>query len=317
MSSKRSAYGYGAGLRWKKIILNVLLVAILLVILSLIPVSYFKLKGQNGNERRDLRESYQTGAFEAVYTKSGELLREKPLDSFLLTINGFSAYELAIAQINSFNMLSYIDNCIWSLRKALLFRENVSDGRIYYVLGKAYYYKGAGYADLAVRFLEKARNVSYKAGDIPEYLGLAYANIRDYRSSVAAFSMALTGDGGYPVANPSDILLLSIARSYMALEEDDPARAYLIRCLDISKDSRTIAAARLILGNMMLKSGDLEGAEAEYLKVIDENGESAEAHFQLGELYAAGGDTTRARAEWRRVLRIDPAYGPARNRLNL
>jgi Tfp pilus assembly protein PilF len=50
---------------------------------------------------------------------------------------------------------------------------------------------------------------------------------------------------------------------------------------------------------------------------MEEGGENAEAHFQLGELYAGGGDSTRARAEWRRAVRIDPAHGPARTRLNM
>ena len=217
-------------------------------------------------------------------------------------------------------MLAYINNCIWALRKALLFHENTADGRIHYVLGKAYYYKGSGYADLAVNYLEKARSASYRAGDIPEYLGLAYAGIRDYRNSVAAFSMALGDDQSdlhQTDIHQSDILLISIARSYLALGENDSARAYLIRCLDISKDSKTIAAARLLLGGIFLKNGDIAGAETEFLKVIEENGDNAEAHYQLGELYSVTGDNTRARAEWRRVLRIDPAHGPARSRLNV
>ncbi|MDR0497949.1 MAG: tetratricopeptide repeat protein [Treponema sp.] len=52
------------------------------------------------------------------------------------------------------------------------------------------------------------------------------------------------------------------------------------------------------------------------MKVLEENHENADAHYQLGELYAMEGDTTRARAEWRRALRLDPTHGPARGRLN-
>jgi tetratricopeptide (TPR) repeat protein len=237
------------------------------------------------------------------------MLKEKPLDSFLLTIHGFSSYQLAVAQINSYDMLSYIDESIWSLRKALLFRENSTDGRIFYVLGKAYFYKGHGYADLAVNYLEKARAAMYMAADIPEYLGLAYASIKDFRKSVSAFTLALTGE-------PSDVLLLSIARSYLALQEDESAKAYLVRSLEISKDSKTIAASRLLLGTILAKEGDVSGAEKEFLKVIEESGENADARYQLGELYALGGDPTRARAEWRRALRINPTHGPARSRLN-
>ena len=290
--------------------MKVLVGLILLVLLSVLPLTYFGLlRGRDGNERRLIRTLLESGAFEGAYSQSKEMLKEKPLDSFLLTMHGFSAYQLAIAQINTSDTLLFVDECIWSLRKTLLSGDNSSDGRIFYVLGKAYFYKGQEYADLAVKYLEKAK-ATYKAADIPEYLGLAYASIRDFRNSVEAFSDALSG------GQPSDLMLLSIARSYMALDEEDSAKAYLHRCLEVSVDSGTSAAAHLLLGNVYAKNGDFSGAENEYLKAIEKNGESAEVRYQLGELYALGGDTTRARAEWRRALRIDPTYGPARSRLN-
>jgi len=308
MPFKRSS-AFGAGFRRKRILKNILLGVMILAFLSLLPVFFLKIRSASRNESRELRDSFESGAFEAAYEQSNQMLKKKPLDFFLLTVHGFSAYQLAIAQTNTFDTLSFVDDCIWSLRKALLSRGN--DGRVLYVLGKAYYYKGSGYSDLAVSYLEKARAALYRAADIPEYLGLAYAAMRDFRSSVEAFSLALTGE-----TSPSDILLLAIARSYLALDEVEPAKAYLIRCLEITKDSKTTAAARLVLGNTLAKTGDVQGAEKEYLKVIEENGDNAEAHFQLGELYALGGDVTRARAEWRRAIRIDPAHGPARSRLN-
>ena len=314
MSSKRSVSAYGTGFKRKQIVQKVLLGAVILLFISLLPAVYLRLRSRGGDERQDLRVSFENGDFSASYSQSAEMLKEKPLDFYLLTIHGFSAYQLAIAQINNFDTLSYVDDCIWSLRKALLSGENASDGRIFYVLGKAYYYKGSGYADLAVSFLEKAMAAAYKAADIPEYLGLAYAAMRDFRSSVAAFTLALT-DGNS--AGPSDMLLLSIARSYHALEEYESARAYLMRCLEISRDSKTVTAARILLGGIHVKAGDYDGAEAEFLRVIEEYGENAEAHFQLGELYALGGETTRARAEWRRAVRIDPAHAAARGRLNI
>jgi tetratricopeptide (TPR) repeat protein len=286
------------------------LVIIALILISIIPAGFIKLRDSGGNERRELQSLWESSAFAESYAKSAGLLVQKPLDFFLLTVHGFSAYQLAIAQINNFDTLKYIDDCIWSLRKALLSKEGEKDGRLFYVLGKAYYDKGQGYADLAVAYLEKARAAGYEARDIPQYLGLAYAAIRDYRGSVAAFTLALGQD-------TSDILLLSIARSYIALEENDSARAYLLRCVEVSRDSRTKAASRLLLGGIFARAGDIPGAEDQYLKALEDGGENVEAHYQLGELYAAGGDTTRARAEWRRAVRIDPAHGPSRSRLNI
>jgi tetratricopeptide (TPR) repeat protein len=238
-----------------------------------------------------------------------------------LTLHGFASYELAIAQINSFDTLKYINDSIASLRKALLSKEGSADARLHYVLGKAYYYKGPSYADLAIRYLEMAREGAWAARDIPEYLGLAYASVRDYRNSVAAFSLALSsgadGDNQTGPGHPSDLLLLSIARSYTALGEQDSAMAYLARCLESSRDSDIRVTARLLMGDILGKSGDTAAAETQYLSILEEDGENADAHYQLGELYAAGGDTTRARAEWRRAVRIDPAHKPSRTRLNM
>jgi tetratricopeptide (TPR) repeat protein len=190
--------------------------------------------------------------------------------------------------------------------------HNNKDGRVFYVLGKAYRYKGPEYADLAVKYLEMAKNLSYDAIDIPEHLGLAYAAFGDYRSSVAAFSGSFV-----PGREPSDNLLLSIARSYMAMEEYNMAISYLQRCVDISPDSQSVVIARFMLAEIYRTLNDFDNAEIQLLSIIDETGETAEVHFQLGELYNLQGDTTRARAQWRIALRQDPTHARARVRLNI
>ncbi|GHT64208.1 hypothetical protein FACS1894110_03430 [Spirochaetia bacterium] len=286
------------------------------VVLVMVPVSLFSgLQNRPGNDRQNLLRLWEEGAYEEVFKLSKTALAERPMDYFLLTIHGFSAYQIGIAQINNFDTLIYIDECIWSLRKALLSKNSSVNGRVYYVLGKAYYYKGADYADLAVKYLEQALDASFVAEDTPEFLGLSYAAIHDYRNSVAAFTQALD-PAGYE-AGPSDILFLAIARSYIALGDQDLAKAYLLRCIEISRDSQRVTAARLLLAEILRKEGHFEEAEAQYMLILNESGENAEVHYQLGELYAAQGDTTRARAEWRRAVRIDPAHKGARERLGM
>ena len=261
-----------------------------------------------------MRRLWDSGEIEHAFNASAEALAAQPMDYFLLTIHGFAAYQLGISQINAHDTGIFIDECIRSLRKAMLLENAVKDGRVYYVLGKAYTYKGDAYADLAVQYLEKARSLSYAAADIPEYLGLAYAAAGDYRNSVAAFSLALEPVSG---SGPADTLLLSIARSYLALEEFDAARAYLLRCIEVSPDSNTVLAARFLLAEIALKAGDNEGAENQLMTILDEAGNNAEAHYRLGELYALRGDTTKARSEWRLALRADSAHAKARERLTM
>jgi len=273
---------------------------------------FFKLKNGANNEKRELLKVWDAGDYEQAFSLSKNALFQKPVDQFMLAINGFSAYQLGISQINSQNMLSFIDECIFSLRKALIHRESSKDGRIYYVLGKAYSYKGSEYSDLAIKYLLTADNLGFEARDIPEYLGLAYAAIGDYRNSVAAFSQAFIAD-----KQPSDNLLLSIARSYMAMEEYNIAVGYLNRCIEISPDSKSVTVARLLLAEIHKLTGDFTGAEEQYFTILSASGENAEVHYQLGELYNMQGNTTRARAEWRLAYRQDPAHAKARARLNI
>jgi len=278
-------------------------------------------------ERRELLRLWESSSYNEVYSLSREALAARPLDYFLLTMYGFSAYQLGVSQINSLSAAQYFNDCVLSLRKAMLLKNSANDGRLYYVLGKAYSYIGDSYTDLTVKYLEKARSLSYSAADIPEYLGLAYAAIGDYRSSVAAFSQALqpraaldmTAEGVEEVQGqgPSGLLLLSIAQSYLALGEYDSARAYLQHCIDISPDSRTVLSARLLLADALRRADDNDGAKVQLLAILEETGENAEAHYQLGELYALQGESARARSEWRLALRADPAHSKARTRLSM
>jgi tetratricopeptide (TPR) repeat protein len=236
------------------------------------------------------------------------------MDFSLLTIYGFSSYQLALAQINNHDTQIHIDNCIEALRKALLLRGGANDARIWYVLGKAYYFKGPYYADLAVKYLEEARIMNYQASDLSEYLGLAYAAVQDYRSSVAALSASL---GSSDNAAVSDLRLLTIAQSYIGLGEHESARAYLVQCIENSKDEDVALKARLLLGQTLLELADTDGAILQFSTINEISGGNADAYFQLGEIYAAAGDAVKARSEWRNAVRVNPSHIPSRERLNI
>jgi len=325
MYSKRSRYSYRSYIRRKRLIFSV--AALVVIGMGSAAVIQFagKVRNTARGERTEILQFWESSSYNEVYDRSQAALASRPLDYFLLTMHGFSAYQLGISQINSLNAERYFDDCIRSLRKALLLRNSLNDGRLYYVLGKAYNYRGENYADLSVKYLEKAVGLSYNAKDIPEYLGLAYAAVGDYHNSVMAFAEALVmqGQGKDGLSDewsssdrPSGLLLLSIARSYFALGEFELARAYLQRCIEVSPDSRTVLAARLLLSEVLQKAGDSNGAKRQLMDILGEAGENAEAHYQLGELYALQGETTRARAEWRLAINADPAHLKARARLS-
>jgi len=313
MYNRRTQSAYRKHLRRKRLIFT----AAVLVFIGLAVFASTRLVVRVRNwatkgDRRELLRLWESKDYDEVFNISQSALDSRPTDYFLLTMHGFSAYELGISQINNLNAEQYFDKCISSLRQAMIDKKSEKDGRLYYVLGKAYSYKGRDYVDLTIEYLEKARELSDSTADIPEYLGMAYFAVGDYRKSVAAFSEAL----GTSAEGPSGGLLLFIARAYIALEEFDNARPYLLRCIEISPDFRTVLEARILLAEA-LKKDDIEGAIKQLQEVIAETDDNAEAHYQLGELYNLQGNIIRARAEWRLANKADPAHQKARARLNL
>lgn len=314
MYAKRRRFDHRSRTRRKKIVfLFFALVAAVAVTAAVVPFSS-PVEGGNGRLRREILRHWEDGAFEEVFALSQAGLYSRPMDYFLLTMHGFSAYQLAISQINSLDAARFFDECIRSLRRAMLLQNATRDGRLYYVLGKAYSYKGESFADLVIKFLQRARELSFFAEDIPEYLGMAFASVGDFRSSVAAFSEALYPRAGSG-SGQSGLLHLSIARSYFALGEYDMARAYLLRCVEISPDSNVRMQARLLLAETLENQGDVSGAAMQLTEILGEFGDSAEVHYRIGVLYALNGDNVRARASWRQAHRIDPAHAGVRARL--
>jgi len=310
---KQARSNYGAQVLRKRILKTVSMVFLFAVVGSALAWGLYKGFDFFAGDRNKLQGLWAKGDYPGAYAFGKEALQKRPLDPFTLTVFGFASYQLAGAQITAREVGVYLDDCIWALRKVIIQSSLSVDPRLYYVLGKAYYHKGPLYADLAVTYLEKARKAGFTAEDLAEYLGLSYAGIRDYRNSVVAFSQALE----VTAKNPSDLLLLAIAKSYLALSEKDSAKAYLMRCIDSSRDAKIIVQARLLLGTLLASQGDSSGAEAQYTAVIAMDDQNADAHFQLGELYNSAGDPIKARSEWRKTVKIDPTYGPARARLSL
>jgi len=311
MKKTRNRSEIGAEVLKKQVFQGVVLFLTLAVV-GTILFFLFKSTIRESVEKKSLIKYWEDGLWETTYEKSRDCLAVKPMDAFFLTINGFSAYQVAQAQVNNEETLVFIDESIQSLRKALLDKNADKDGRIRYVLGKAYYAKGPDYADLAVKYLEEAKAVNFSAGDINEYLGLSYAAVKDYRKSVEAFTASLDPSGGEEL----DLLLMYIARSYIGLEDWETAKAYLQRCADTSKDVDVMLKARMLLGKVLVNEGDADAAISVYESVLETAGENAEASFEIGEIYAARGETIRARAAWRRAYRADRTFEPVLARLN-
>ncbi len=249
-----------------------------------------------------LSDKWKQCDYQAVYDTSSLLLEKKPFNNTLLVYKGYAAFYLAVSATESQDAQSYIEESIHCLRLALMKAKKRTLGQIHYMLGKAYFYKNSissyhYYADLAVEHLTMAKRLGYSADDIAEYLGLSYAQLNMTMESIAAFSEAL-------LKRESDALLLSIAEQYSKAQQNAAAKQYLFQIIQRSNDDSLIIKSRVLLGNILIKEKDFEGAQREFEAILAKNENSAEAHYGLGLVYENQGDMVKARAEWRKTLRI-------------
>ncbi|MCR5045327.1 MAG: hypothetical protein K6A42_01965 [Treponema sp.] len=249
-----------------------------------------------------LSDKWKEYDYQAVYDTSAALLEKKTFNNTVLVYRGYAAFYLAVSATESQEAQDYIEESIHCLRLALMDAKKKTLGQIQYMLGKAYFYKNSissyhYYADLAVEYLTKAKESGYKADDIPEYLGLSYAQLNMTMESIAAFSEAL-------LYRESDALLLSIAEQYSKAEQNSAAKQYLFQIIQRSNDDSLVIKSRILLGNILLKEKDFDGAQKEFEAILQKNDNSADAHYGMGLIYENNADLAKARSEWRKTLRI-------------
>ena len=185
--------------------------------------------------------------------------------------------------------------------------------QIYYVLGLTYFYKNKlssyyYYADLTVTYLGKALLSGYKSNDIPELLGLSYADLGETDKSIEYFTQALS-------IHESDILLYNIAKQYYKSNQGGIAKQYLLRTIQLSQDDDIVINSHNILGRIYIDEGKYEDAQHEYDLILEKNVNFADAYYGLGILYEHKGDTAKARAEWRKCLKIQVNHAGAVKKL--
>lgn len=256
-----------------------------------------------------LSDKWKEFDYQAVYDTSSILLEKKPFNNTVLVYRGYAAFYLAVSATESQQAQEYIEESIHCLRLALMDAKKKTLGQIQYMLGKAYFYKDSissyhYYADLAAYHLNEARLLGYKAEDIPEYLGLSYAQLGMTMESIAAFSEAL-------LRRESDALLLSIAEQYQKAGQNSAAKQYLFQIIQRSTDDSLTIKSRALLGKILINERDYEGAQKEFDAILQKNQNYADARYCMGLIYEAQGDLVKARAEWRKALRIQVNHAEA------
>lgn len=256
-----------------------------------------------------LGDKWQEYDYEAVFDTSAILLEKQPFNNTVLTYRGYAAFYLAVSATEPAVSQGYIDEAIRCLRLSAMHAKKKTLPQVEYMLGKAYFYKNSissyhYYADLAVRYLNGAKEAGYEAPDIAEYLGLSYAQLNMTMESIAAFSEAL-------LVRESDTLLLSIAEQYFKAGQYSAAKQYLFQIVQRSTDDSLVQKSRTLLARILILEENYDEARKEYEAILEKDENAADAHYGMGLVYEKTGDLVKARAEWRKTLRIQVNHAEA------
>ncbi|MDY5123947.1 MAG: tetratricopeptide repeat protein [Treponema sp.] len=260
-----------------------------------------------------IKKAWSSYDYQSVYELSKKFLEEKPYNNTALAYYCYSCFFLSQAQSDTQSAQNYLDECINNARIAIYNASKSLKPQLYYMLGRAYFYKNTisshYYADLAVKYLLLAKEAGYEADDIPEYLGLSYAALGMPMDSISSFTEAL-------LIRESDSLLLAIAEQYCEAGENNAAKQYLFRNINNSKNDEIIIKSQLLLGNIYIADGDYEAALDEFNNVLKKNENSADAHYGIGVIYEKQGNIVKARSEWRKALKIQVNHAGALQKLS-
>jgi tetratricopeptide (TPR) repeat protein len=295
---------------------NTLIVSGILIFTAAVAgLGIFLVKNYNKNKitLKTIKESWQNSDYKSVYEQGKTYLQEKPYNNTALTYYGYACFYLAVSQIDTYQVQEYLDESINNLRLAMYDASKSLLPQLQYMLGKAYFYKNTittyYYADLAIKYLNLARENGYYADDIAEYLGLSYASLGMTYESISSFTEAL-------LVRESDFLLLSIAEQYYKAGETGAAQQYLFRIINNSSNDEIILKSRLLLGNIYIDIEELDNALEQFNIILEKDDNSADAHYGLGVIYEKQENLVSARAEWRKARKIQPNHAGALKKLS-
>ncbi len=252
--------------------------------------------------------------YNSIYANGKAFLQKDPYNNTVLTIYGYACFFLAESQNDTTLTQEYLNECITSLRMALYDANSSLLPQIQYMLGKAYFHKNKSssyyYSDLAIKYLNLAKQNGCKEKDIAQYLGISYANLGMAEQSIAAFSEALA-------IRDSPSLLLSIAEQYYNIENYEIAEQYLFRLIKTNEDDDILLKSKLLLAKIYTDKGEYDTALNEYNEILKTYENSADAYYGIGCIYEKQQNIVKARTEWRKALKIQVNHPGAQKKLSI
>jgi len=262
--------------------------------------------------KQSILDSWKKSDWPSIRDACTKALDKRPLDVFYLGMDGIASFYDAMSLPEGDQRDALVGQSIALIRKALA----VGDGRdrtipraqLEYILAKAYYHVGGSDMDLAASYMTSSAAHGYAAPDTHEYLAMIDSALGDTSDAGAEFDKALAAD-------PSPMLRIAAAGVSVKAGNPGKAESLLKEAISTTQDAVAVEKARLLLAQIYFSQSRWDECEAQLDSLIAENPESAEAHYQLGLLYQAKGDSIHARAEWRKAVSIDPMNAGARQKL--
>lgn len=256
----------------------------------------------------DVRQLWDEQQFEEIIAVTDQILGAEPLDPDALVFHGLANYFFSLELDDGEEKSDHLEQGISSLRRARVLPNTPHRTEVEYVLGLAYYSRNEYYVDLAVEHLENAVDRGLSTATVHEYLGLAYRELGDLESSIEHFNSAVD------VAS-RNVTHKALAETYYETGRLDSAREHLDRVIAGSAEPQLVHEARILMGRIHLEEGRFEDAHRQFNVVLEENPNSADAQFYLGEYYHMQDESVRARAYWRNAVNIDSGHLEALRRL--
>jgi tetratricopeptide (TPR) repeat protein len=150
---------------------------------------------------------------------------------------------------------------------------------------------------LALRAFEKAKDLAPKSVNAWATLGDLLFELKEFQAARDILDLGLKACGDHPA------LLEKALAATMMLDDTAGAVAYLERELKVAPQHEQ---AWLNLANLSTLTGDFDTAEKVAKQLLEKNPKQWEAHFMLGNLYAAVPLTPKAEQAYRKAIELAP-----------
>lgn len=264
-------------------------------IMRVLHLSLNKLPGE-----KEIEKYWKGGDYSEVYNLSKIVLKKKPFKTGALLFYGASCFYLAMGENDVSSSQDYLEEAIGAFRLSLYYAHAKEIPFISYMLGKSYFYKNGSssfyYSDMAIKYLEKAKKLGYKANEMNEYLGLSYALLSLHDESVRTLEEDVN-------AKTSPVILYTLAEELYKGGKSSSAKQYLKRVKKESRDESLVIEAMNLLGRIYFEEGNSEGAKDEFESILKKTETFADAFYNLGLVYEKEGNVITARALWRKTLK--------------